>query len=128
MDILILKDKKIKVIIEIEEANIKPTQICGKFLTSALSRFFIHKTQKEPIEMDKDVLFVQILDISKLDHKSAKPCQWKRIEKSLNEIIPVKNSLIKKYNIFYGTKGDFDININSEGKKLVEEINNFICN
>lgn len=36
VDILILKSNKIRVIIEIEEANVKPTQICGKLLTSAL--------------------------------------------------------------------------------------------
>jgi len=41
VDMMILKNDKIKVIVEIEESNVKPTQICGKLLTSALSRFFI---------------------------------------------------------------------------------------
>ena len=36
VDLLILKDEKIKFILEIEESDIKPTQVCGKFLTSAL--------------------------------------------------------------------------------------------
>ena len=35
VDLLILKKDKIKVILEIEEADTKPTQICGKYLTSA---------------------------------------------------------------------------------------------
>ena len=62
VDLLILKNKKVKVIVEIEEANIKPTQICGKFLTSALSAFYIHESENnEPIGMDDSVLFVQFL-------------------------------------------------------------------
>ena len=36
VDMLILQKGEIRGIIEIEEADIKPTQICGKFLTSAL--------------------------------------------------------------------------------------------
>ncbi len=42
VDALVLSDEQVKIIIEIEEANIKPTQICGKYLTSALGRYFIH--------------------------------------------------------------------------------------
>jgi len=36
VDMLMMKDDKIRVIIEIEESDVKPTQICGKFLASAL--------------------------------------------------------------------------------------------
>ena len=43
VDALLIKNNKIIIIIEIEETNIKPTQICGKFLTSALGQYFIHK-------------------------------------------------------------------------------------
>ena len=49
VDLLIVKSNKIKVIIEIEQANIKPTQICGKFLTSALSSFYIHEDEDNSI-------------------------------------------------------------------------------
>jgi hypothetical protein len=42
VDLLILQDNKIRVIVEIEESDIKPTQVCGKFLTSALSTYYIH--------------------------------------------------------------------------------------
>lgn len=30
VDLMILKNNKIKVILEIEESNVKPTQVCGK--------------------------------------------------------------------------------------------------
>jgi len=45
VDLLIVKSNKIKVIIELEQANIKPTQICGKFLTSVLSNYYIHNSK-----------------------------------------------------------------------------------
>lgn len=112
VDLLILKDNKIRVIIEIEEANIKPTQICGKYLTSALSSYFIHKSEdKKPINMDESVLFIQILDTSKLKKdKTSKIEQWKNIEKSIQNIIPVKGSRINNYKLFWGDISDFKKN------------------
>ena len=53
VDLLILKFERIKVIIEIEETDIKPAQICGKFLTSAVANYYIHESQNnKPIPMD----------------------------------------------------------------------------
>lgn len=58
VDLLVLKENKIKVIIEIEESNVKPTQVCGKFLTSALSRYYIHDNEmNKPIGMNDSVAF-----------------------------------------------------------------------
>ncbi len=64
VDMMILKGNKIKVIIEVEESNVKPTQVCGKFLTSALSKHYLHHSGKA--EMDQSVTFIQILDTSAL--------------------------------------------------------------
>ena len=112
IDLLILKNKKVKVIVEIEEANIKPTQICGKFLTSALSAFYIHESENnEPIGMDDSVLFVQFLDTSKLKiDKTSKIVQWENISKSIQGIIPVKNSKINSYKLFSGDVSTFGNN------------------
>jgi hypothetical protein len=79
---LVLKEGKIKMIVEIEESNVKPTQVCGKFLTSALSKYYIHETQNnQPIEMDEKVTFIQILDTSRLVRgKTKKLKQWKQLE------------------------------------------------
>lgn len=122
VDLLITVDNKIKVIIEIEEANIKPTQICGKFLTSALSKYFIHASENnERIDMAKSVLFIQILDVSKLKiDKTAKTKQWQKLEKSIQNIIPVKDSAIDRYRIFSGKCSDFD------SKELLRCISNFL--
>ena len=101
VDFLVLKDGKIKVIVEIEESNVKPTQVCGKLLTSALAKYFIHECEaNKPVEMADSVLFIQIVDTSKLVRgKTAKYEQWKALEKSINQILPVKDSSIKSYKL-----------------------------
>jgi hypothetical protein len=122
IDLLITVNDQIKVIVEIEEANIKPTQICGKVLTSALSRCFIHESENNRrIGMADSVLFIQILDVSKLKiDKTAKTKQWDRLEESIQNIIPVKGSNIKSYRIFSGKYPDFD------SKELLACITNFL--
>jgi hypothetical protein len=104
VDLLILKDNKVRVIAEIEEADITPTKAFGKFFTSALSSHFIHRTQNDvPIGMGNSVSFIQILDTSRLkEHKIAKLSQWQYIENSIKSIVPVKNSKINHYKIFFG--------------------------
>ena len=78
VDMLLLKNNRVRAIIEIEESNVKPTQICGKFLTSALAKYYIHDNEEnKPVEMDDHVAFIQIVDTSKLKKNSAKPKQWK---------------------------------------------------
>ncbi|MDD3847149.1 MAG: hypothetical protein PHC90_12440 [Syntrophorhabdaceae bacterium] len=112
VDALVLSDTQIKIIIEIEEANIKPTQICGKYLTSALGRYFIHannkkgQQQNEQVGMDEKVSFIQVLDGSKLERQSKKPDQFKNIEKSIQDILPVKGSNIHSYKIIFFENAD----------------------
>jgi len=109
VDLLILKDDKIRVIIEIEETDIKPTQICGKFLTSALSRYFIHEYKNNvPIGMSDSVFFIQILNTSRLKEGTVKPDQWINLEKSIMNILPIKGSKIRKYKLLYGDVSDFE--------------------
>lgn len=109
VDLLVLKKGKIKIIIEIDETNIRPTQICGKFLTSALARYYIHSTMNdELVEMHDSVTFIQILDSSKLkEDKTSKFTQAKNLERSINNILPVKESNITDYRLFYVNRSDF---------------------
>ena len=101
VDGLVLKDGMIKIIIEIEESNVKPTQICGKFLTSALAKYYIHESRGDkPVEMGGKVFFIQVLDTSKLvKYKTKKLDQWKKLETAINNIMPLKNSRITAYKI-----------------------------
>ena len=110
VDLIVLCNNKIRIIVEIEESNIKPTQVCGKFFTAALSKYFIHEsTNDEPIKMDEKVTFIQFLDISKLKRgKTSKIEQWKNIENSIKEIIPLKGSKMGAYKIFDLNVTDLD--------------------
>jgi len=101
VDLLVLRGNKIRIIVEIEESNVKPTQICGKFLTSALAKYYIHNSKRnEPIEMDGSVTFIQVVDTSKLvKDKTSKFKQWKALEESINRVIPLKNSRITSYRL-----------------------------
>lgn len=108
IDLLILEDSKIRVIIEIEETDITPTQICGKFLTSALSSYFIHESENNnPIRMSDSVSFIQILNTSRLKEGTAKPDQWKNLEKSIRKILPIEGSRIRKYKLLCGDISEF---------------------
>lgn len=108
VDILILKNDKIQVIIEIEESDIIPTQICGKFLTAALSSYYIHEYKNNiPIGMSYSTLFIQILDKSKLTDRTSKIDQGAQIEKSIMRILPIEGSQIEKYKLFYGDISEF---------------------
>jgi hypothetical protein len=101
VDMMVLKNDKIKLIVEIEESNVKPTQVCGKLLTSALAKYYIHNSKNNrPIEMDESVTFLQILDTSKLvKEKTKKTMQWRQLESSINSVLPLKNSRIATYKI-----------------------------
>lgn len=127
VDLLILKADKIRVIIEIEEANIKPTQICGKFLTSALSSFYIHENKDNRVySMHDSVSFIQILDTPKIKKdKTSKIEQWKNIEESIKKIIPVKDSKIDNYRLFYGEVLEFGVN-GEKRKELIDYIRKFL--
>jgi hypothetical protein len=102
VDLLILREDKINTIVEIEESNVKPTQICGKFLTSALCKYCIHDSLSwKPIEMEEAVTFIQIVHSSAHNKAlSAKPEQWKAIENSIRKILPLKETRIKEYWLF----------------------------
>ena len=90
VDSLILKGNQVRVILEIEESGFIPTKICGKFLTSALSSYFIHESENaQPIEMAPSVAFIQILATTPLIPGSSKAEQWKNLEKSIQGILPI---------------------------------------
>lgn len=106
VDVLVLCDRSIRVIVEIEEANVKPTQIAGKFLTSALSSHFIHRRHGgRAVPKGQQVYFVQIVDTSGLSVRTAKKKQWRNIEKGIRGLLPVGG--ITDYRLFFGDEADF---------------------
>ncbi len=109
VDGLILKDKKVAVIIEIEESGMLPTKICGKFLTSALSATHLHgEREAYPIQFAENVLFIQVLRVRKDSPEHSKiTAKWENLEKSINAILPLydfilgKHRRVKAYRLFY---------------------------
>ncbi len=125
VDLLILKDGKIRVIIEIEETDVKPTQICGKFLTSALSRYFIHEYKNNVrVGMSDSVSFIQILNTAWLKAGTAKIEQWENLEKSIMSILPIERSRIREYKLMYGNVSDFERTNSNKCAELVACVRN----
>ena len=50
--------------------------------------------------MHDSVTFIQVVDTSNLKNLSAKPYQWKNLESSIGNILPLKDSDIKEYRLF----------------------------
>lgn len=126
VDLMILKDNKIKVIVEIEESNLTPLHICGKFLAPLLGNKYIHSTKEDKeIEMDNVVMFIQILDKSKLPKNSKKEEQGKKIEEAINKFIEQDKKLpIKEYKLIYGAVNSFANG--DKGKELIRDIMEFL--
>jgi hypothetical protein len=91
VDAMVIKNDKIKIIIEIEESNKKPTQICGKYLTSNLATFYAHDSllsKEKGLEIDKSsITFIQVIDTKYFPIRSSKLEQFKNIEIAINNLI-----------------------------------------
>lgn len=119
VDLLIIKNNKIKVILEIEESDITPIRIFGKFLASALSSHYIYNS--ETYEMDNSIKFIQIVDTSKLNDERSKHKQFENIKISIQNIIP-KCSKIKYYELFYGKNLESDKDKQNEIINSIKEV------
>ena len=128
VDLLVLSPDGIKVIVEIEEADVTPIQVCGKFLASALSRCFIHERKKNArIGMSDSVLFIQVLDTLRLERaKTSKIQQLRNLERSIQDVVPIKGSKVSHYRLMYGNTGDFAAG-QAKRKELVDCIQTFLA-
>lgn len=119
-DILILAEGKVKVIAEIEESNVKPIHLFGKFLAGAMSSFYIHsKRDDSPTEFAEEVLFLQLLNSSGISGEiNTKYKQWGNIKQAIDSVIAAGGTKINKYELIYGEERDFD----DKGKKKAELI------
>lgn len=80
--------------------------VSGKFLTSALSKFYIHEKDNGIVEIADSVFFLQILDSKKLKVGSVKQKQFLSLDESIQEIIPLKGSRINRYRLFTGKQDE----------------------
>ena len=104
VDALILLGGRARVAIEIEESSILPTQICGKLLTTALAKYYIHRNaQDRPIPL-QDVLFIQVLDDARLPHGSKKRGQVEFLRDAILSMgLLATATQIMSYRVFWGS-------------------------
>jgi hypothetical protein len=128
VDILIATDAGASVIIEIEESNVKPVQIFGKFFASAFSNCYLVKGRhkKGYLPIAKPALFIQVLKSSKPKKgKSKKPEQWKRVDESIQSVLKTLFKGKWQYHLFTGVgSGPNEKGLNK--KKLVRTIRDFL--
>jgi hypothetical protein len=106
VDLLVLRNNRIRLIVEIEESNRKPTQIAGKFLTSALASYLIHDNHgNTAIAKDAKLVFLQVVDTTGLKVRSVKRNQWSNLERSIQSILPLGG--IREYRLFCGDAAGF---------------------
>ena len=120
VDAAIIKDGKVKVIVEIEESTRTPTQICGKLLTSVLSKYYIHKNHGDIPKEIKNALFIQVLKVPK-QKGSKKKCQVTNIKDAFenNEINTLTTS-IKRYTLIWSD------DLGDKCAVLIKEINSYL--
>lgn len=103
VDILAFRDERKYVIIEIEESNVKPVQVFGKFFASA------HSTHYDRKQIDKSPLrFIQVLVAAPANLKgSGKPEQWKALEAIIKDHAREWPDRTVEYFLLWGGPEDF---------------------
>ena len=99
VDILIVKKKGPGIIIEIEESNVKPINLFGKFFAAAFSDHYQTKDTESRL-LGYPMLFIQVV-LSELKTKSKKSEQWYSIEKIIQDTtVKSVSKRIKEYSFF----------------------------
>jgi hypothetical protein len=109
VDIVLIKDEKIKLVCEIEESGYIPTKIFGKLFSTASAKIcrLKNSTKHKYYELDDNSVFIQVISTTGLDELSLKEKQGQLIENEINNNLKTINSWIKKYRLIYGDVKDF---------------------
>ena len=105
VDAAVLKDGEVKIIIEIEESDIRPTALCGKVFVSAHASHFIHRGKSYPIAAHAS--FMQVIDTRKLSPRSSKLTQCSHLTELIRNTLSA-NDRHMEYDIFYGDVAEFE--------------------
>ena len=124
VDLLAHKSGGRTVIIEVEESNVKPVQVFGKFFASA------HATHHGEDRIDeRPLLFIQVLDTSTLKiDKTGKIEQWKVLEALIKQHAkrwPRQAERRVKYELLVGGPDDFRRE-SGPGTRLVKTVQGFL--
>jgi len=119
VDAVVLLNEQVKVIVEIEESDIRPVHLCGKVFVSALATHFIHR--QDCYRMADRVFFVQVIDTSSKSETASKLPQCRNLEPLIQGFLRAGNVNIQ-YDIFYGGISQFECAEESDQQDLVEHI------
>jgi len=103
VDIAILLNDEVKVVIEIEESDIRPVAICGKLFISALASHFIHESSRR---MADAAHFIQLIDTRKLTDRSSKLAQCEHLMSSFQHLLQAVGKNVT-YHLHYGKVARF---------------------
>jgi hypothetical protein len=124
VDILVFIKNKPKIIIEVEESYVTPGRLFGKFFASGLSDSYQVGDMKEPFRLKNKLLFVQVLDSSKLKEEWKNYDQRGYIEDQIRVFLPRGN--IAEYVLLQGEKKSFRAG-GSGAKSLKRNIIKFLA-
>ena len=117
VDALVVSAGHVRAIIEIEESGFLPTKVCGKVLQAALATHHIGEpTASAAIPYGDEVLFVEVLDESKLRKGTRKVAQARLIEEEIQELLPMNR--ITHYRLFHATTEAGDSGLASVGQAV----------
>ena len=122
LDILIIgrKTQLVEVLIEIEESGVGPSEVCGKYLTSALATYY--HDGKNSFHVARDALFIQVVKVKSGDGDDPPmKTKWGFIESVLNvERIP-STTRIGEYRLFWKAPGGLRSPGNNDFAAIIEE-------
>lgn len=121
VDILAFREGRGTVIVEIEESNLKPVQVFGKFFASA------HSTHHGDSRLDeRRLLFIQVLVATSVDlTASGKPKQWKALEAVIKHYAEEWPGRDIQYELLGGGPDDFRLG-SSKADQLVGLVRGFL--
>jgi len=120
VDALLFDPDGVRAVVEVEESNLRPTQLCGKLLTTALATVYCHR-RHNVIPMSRSVLFVQVLDPSRLKRNTAKLKQAQKLGDAISELLPLKRGSVTRYQPVWAVASTLVVN-SGPGKQLFEAI------
>jgi len=108
VDLMILKNNKVKLVCEIEESGFNPTKIFGKIFSTASAKVCrLYENQNHRyLDFDNNAIFLQIICNESFQENSLKEQQGMIIENEINSKLINYNSWIKKYRLIYGNVAD----------------------
>ena len=121
VDALVLSAGHVCAIIEIEESGFLPTKICGKVLQAALASHYIAEpAASAAVPYGDEVLFVEVLDGSKLRKGTRKVAQARLIEEEIQKLLPL--NLISSYRLFHATTDAGDKGLAAVGQAVADAL------